>query len=156
MPKDVGHIKNPLTVISIFAGIAEISGTVILPFIEVQNQATYIWFLMLFPPFLVGIFFATLNWNHKALYAPSDYQNEDNFLNPIGKATKIESFVKLEDEVNELVSHSQTSDSILTTDINPLTAPSAKKELVRFYNLLNQLRIQRRHQPTKQKKANTL
>lgn len=104
MIEKVGHIKNPLTVISVFAGIAEISGTAVLPFIDIQNQATYIWFLMLFPPFLVGIFFATLNWNHKALYAPSDYQNEDNFINPLGKSTSQERVLKLEEEVNEVVS----------------------------------------------------
>ncbi|MNI17548.1 hypothetical protein D3C73_709200 [compost metagenome] len=103
MIEKVGHIKNPLTVISVFAGIAEISGTVVLPFIDANNQATYIWFLMLFPPFLVGIFFATLNWNHKTLYAPSDYQNEENFVNPVGKLTSMERVVKLQEEVDEVV-----------------------------------------------------
>lgn len=45
----IGVVKNPLSVIAIFAGIAEISGTAILPFISSENQSAYIWFLMSFP-----------------------------------------------------------------------------------------------------------
>ncbi|MFZ6776516.1 hypothetical protein ACO0LD_06745 [Undibacterium sp. Ji83W] len=83
-------VKNPLSVIAIFAGIAEISGTAVLPHIAVANQALYIWFLMLFPTLLVCIFFLTLNFNHKVLYAPSDFKDEDNFVNLLKKATDIE------------------------------------------------------------------
>lgn len=68
-----------MTVIAIFAAIAEISGTTVLPFIEAQNQYIYIWFLILFPVLLVTVFFATLNFNRDALYAPSDYKDEKNF-----------------------------------------------------------------------------
>lgn len=96
-----GHIKNPLTVISRFAAIAEISGTVVLPFIEPDNQAIYIWFLMLFPVLLVSIFFLTLNFNHKTLYAPSDYKNQNHFLNLFGIVTPDERDEKLEQEVGE-------------------------------------------------------
>ena len=101
MVEKIGHIKNPLTVIAIFAAIAEISGTTVLPFIESENQGIYIWFLMLFPVFLVGIFFLTLNFNHKVLYAPSDYKNEDNFLKSFGKATTQEKEDKLREEIEE-------------------------------------------------------
>ncbi|NWO06552.1 MAG: hypothetical protein HLX50_12960 [Alteromonadaceae bacterium] len=101
MVERIGHIKNPLTVIAIFAAIAEISGTTVLPFIESENQGIYIWFLMLFPVFLIGIFFLTLNFNHKVLYAPSDYKNEDNFLKSFGKATTQEKEDKLREEVEE-------------------------------------------------------
>lgn len=79
----IGVVKNPLSVIAIFAGIAEISGTAILPFISSENQSTYIWFLMSFPFALIIFFFATLNWNHKALYAPSDYNSDESFLESI-------------------------------------------------------------------------
>jgi len=127
MIEKVGHIKNPLTVISVFAGIAEISGTIVLPFIDAQNQATYIWFLMLFPPFLVGIFFGTLNWNHKTLYAPSDYQNEDNFVNPVGKSTSFERVVKLQEEVDEVVSDVPVtvSGEPSTSNLPPTPGPAA-------------------------------
>lgn len=77
----ISHIKNPLTIIGIFAGIVEISANVVLPLLNESNQTTYMWFLMLFPTGLVCIFFAILNWNHGVLYAPSDYRDEDNFVN---------------------------------------------------------------------------
>ncbi|MCS3459426.1 hypothetical protein [Aeromonas sp. BIGb0445] len=111
MVEKIGHIKNPLTVIAIFAAIAEISGTTVLPFIESENQGIYIWFLMLFPVFLVGIFFLTLNFNHKVLYAPSDYKNEDNFLKSFGKATTEEKEEKLREEVEEAEDSSSTEEN---------------------------------------------
>lgn len=95
----IGHIKNPLTVIAMFAAIAEVSGASVLPFIAPGNQATYIWFLMIFPVLLVLIFFATLNFNHKALYAPSDWKDESNFFRKFSDATPEEKRQKLTDEV---------------------------------------------------------
>lgn len=52
----INHIKNPLTIIGIFAGIVEVSANLVLPFLNDKNQETYIWFLMLFPAGLVLIF----------------------------------------------------------------------------------------------------
>ncbi len=86
-----------------FAAIAEISGTAVLPFIATANQATYVWFLIIFPILLVLLFFGTLNFNHGALYAPSDYQNEDNFLHSLPRATLAERVEKVEEEVEEEV-----------------------------------------------------
>jgi hypothetical protein len=98
----IGHIKNALTVIAMFAAIAEISGTTVLPFIEAENQSIYIWFLIFFPIFLVGTFFLTLNFNHRVLYAPSDYKDEKNFVNQFGKASPEEQDKKLREEVEEI------------------------------------------------------
>lgn len=108
MVEKIGHIKNPLTVIAIFAAISEISGTTVLPFIEPDNQGIYVWFLMLFPIFLVGIFFLTLNFNHRVLYAPSDYKDEKNFVNPYGKASPDEQGKKLREEVEEIEAEDTT------------------------------------------------
>jgi hypothetical protein len=80
MLEKIGPVKNPLTIIAIFAGIAEVSGTIVLPFLADSNQSIFIWFLMLFPSALVILFFWTLNCNHKVLYAPSDYANQDHFV----------------------------------------------------------------------------
>ncbi|WP_206733590.1 hypothetical protein [Flavobacterium sp. YO12] len=80
MTEKVGLIKNPLTIIAIFAGIAEVSGTLVLPFIHENNQELFIYFLISFPTALVVLFFLTLNFNNKVLYAPSDYQDETNYI----------------------------------------------------------------------------
>ena len=75
-----GPIRNPLTIIAVFAGTAEISGTGILPFIAAPNQRIFVWFLIVFPTLLVVAFFLTLNFNHHVLYAPSDFKDEENFF----------------------------------------------------------------------------
>lgn len=80
MTEKIGLIKNPLTIIAIFAGIAEVCGTTVLPFVTDDNQLTFIYFLIAFPSALVIIFFITLNFNNKALYAPSDFTDEENYI----------------------------------------------------------------------------
>lgn len=80
MTEKIGTIKNPLTIIAIFAGIAEVSGTLVLPFIADENQLLFIYFLIVFPSVLIVVFFLTLNFNNKALYAPSDFKNEENYI----------------------------------------------------------------------------
>lgn len=110
MIEKVGTIKNPLTIIAIFAAIAEISGTIVLPFINAEHQGLYIWFLMIFPLVLVVTFFLTLNFNHKVLYAPSDYKNEDNFLRSLQKASFIEKARKIDAEI-ELMEENQLTEN---------------------------------------------
>lgn len=78
-----GYIKNPLSIVAIFAGIVEVSGTAVLPFILPANQAAYMWFLMIFPTLLVAVFFLTLNFNHVVLYAPSDFRDDQAFLDAL-------------------------------------------------------------------------
>lgn len=85
----INHIKNPLTIIGIFAGIVEISANLVLPFLESPQQSIYIWFLMLFPAALVIFFFITLNFNHVTLYAPSDYNDDKGFMQANGKVTNV-------------------------------------------------------------------
>lgn len=76
-------VNNPLTVVAIFAALAEVAGTVALAMVDKSLQPTFVWFVMGFPTLLVLLFFVTLNFNPKVLYAPSDFRNEDNFLNTL-------------------------------------------------------------------------
>src|SRR5712692_6448993 len=83
MIEKVKAVNNPLTIIAIFAALAEIAGTAALAAIDKSLQGTFVWFVMGFPVLLVVAFFATLNFNPKVLYAPSDFKNEENFLNAV-------------------------------------------------------------------------
>jgi hypothetical protein len=123
----IGPIRNPLTIIAIFAGVAEISGTVVLPFVDKTNQPTFMWFLIAFPSVLVLLFFITLNFNHRVLYAPSDYQNEENFFRLFEKASHLEKARKLRDEI-ELIQNSALSDKS-TSAGSAMDARSARPEL---------------------------
>lgn len=72
-------IKNPLTIIGVFASLVEVMGLGVLPLIDKDIQQIYVWFLMLFPTALVAAFFIVLYTKHVVLYAPSDYQSDNTF-----------------------------------------------------------------------------
>jgi hypothetical protein len=73
-------ITNPMTVIAIFATLSETSAAVSLPFLDDEEREIYIWFLISFPFYLLLLFFATLNFNHRSLYAPSDFEKGKHFI----------------------------------------------------------------------------
>jgi predicted MarR family transcription regulator len=83
MLENIKAVNNPLTIIAIFAALAEIAGTVALATVDKSLQGTFVWFVMGFPVLLVGAFFATLNFNPRVLYAPSDFRDEENFLSTL-------------------------------------------------------------------------
>ena len=85
MLEKIRNIKNPLTMIAIFASLAEVGGTIVLPFLTDNNQTTFMWFLILFPSFLLVSFILTLNFNPTVLYAPSDYKEDSSYLIAAGK-----------------------------------------------------------------------
>jgi hypothetical protein len=83
MLEKIRAVSNPLTVIAIFAALAEVAGTIALATVNPELQQVFVWFVMGFPILLVVLFFATLNFNPKVLYAPSDFRDEENFLNTL-------------------------------------------------------------------------
>jgi hypothetical protein len=107
MLKGIKKISNPLTVIAVFAGLIEIVGTVMLPQVSEANQIFVLIFLLAFPCLLVILFFLTLNFNHKVLYAPSDFTNDANFLAAMDRQlSEVEERISqnVEKEITEKVS----------------------------------------------------
>ena len=102
MVEKIGPIKNPLTVIALFAGLAEVSGTTVLPFVAPGIQHIYIWFLMAFPALLISLFFVTLLWKHHVLYAPADFRSDESFTGLLVAVSGVTRFAKLEQEVREV------------------------------------------------------
>lgn len=117
-------VRNPLTVIGIFAGLAEVAGTVVLPFVAEANQITYIWFLMIFPILLVFLFFLTLNFNPKVLYAPSDFRDESNYMEIFRPSSTTERLAKLEQEVQDS-SDESVAEQAISGDHSPIRIDSA-------------------------------
>lgn len=97
-------VNNPLTIIALFAALAEIAGTGVLLGLDNDLQRIFIWFVMFFPFALVATFFVTLNFNPTVLYAPSDFTKEENFVKIILGNLKIESQVS---EIKELIAESK-------------------------------------------------
>ena len=57
MVEKITHVKNPLTIIAIFAGLAEVFSTAVTPFLSVEIQYIFICFLVSYPFVLIGLFF---------------------------------------------------------------------------------------------------
>tara|TARA_R110002111_G_scaffold161943_1_gene228229 strand:+ start:2660 stop:3454 length:795 start_codon:yes stop_codon:yes gene_type:complete len=118
----VGHVKNPLTIIAIFAALAEVGGTIVLPLLEPITQYIYVWFLMLFPIGLVGVFFYVLYHKHHVLYAPSDFKEDTSFLDLLDSQSASERLASLEKEagesvVNNSIESTESDDTISALDI---------------------------------------
>jgi len=88
MNKQKKKIINPMTVIAIFAAISETSAAVSLPFLDNKERELYVWFLISFPFYLLFLFFATLNFNYRSLYAPSDYSKGKQFIKVMDNAER--------------------------------------------------------------------
>jgi hypothetical protein len=99
----ISPVKNPLTIIAIFAGIVEVSGVYVLPRISSDLQGTYIWFLMLFPSCLVGAFFTILYKKHYVLYSPSDYKEDITFTRFFDKDFEDNKILSVTKSVSESV-----------------------------------------------------
>lgn len=69
-----------MTVIAIFATLSETSAAISLPFLDDEERQTYVWFLISFPFYLIFLFFITLNFNYRSLYAPSDFVKGKHFI----------------------------------------------------------------------------
>jgi hypothetical protein len=74
------RITNPMTLIATFATLSETSAAISLPFLDESEREIYVWFLISFPFYLLFLFFATLNFNYRSLYSPSDFQKDEHFL----------------------------------------------------------------------------
>lgn len=142
MTENIGIVKNPLTIIAIFAGLAEVGGTVALPFMDKEVQQVYVWFLFIFPILLVVLFFFVLFFRHHVFYAPSDYQNEDyfaKFVKPVTLEERVENVKEKisESEVSssdvaaaETVEHDTTSFSVRRTEDGRFGSISLQRYLI--------------------------
>ena len=73
-------ISNPLTIIAVFAGLAETLATVALVNLPPEIQSIFVYFVMAFPAGIVLLFFLILYFKNTVLYAPSDYDDQSHYL----------------------------------------------------------------------------
>ncbi len=83
MLEKVKKVSNPLTIIAIFAALAEVASSVVLVSLTESVQLIFVWFVMAFPFMLVLAFFVVLYKKPNNLYAPSDFKDEKNYLSVI-------------------------------------------------------------------------
>lgn len=73
-------VSNPLTIIAVFSGTAEAFAAGALVAFPLQIQNIFVYFVMLFPLVIVLSFFAVLVFKPHVLYAPSDFDDQEHFL----------------------------------------------------------------------------
>ncbi len=81
--------KNPLGIIGLFIVLVYgIAGLVLITTNELGNSKQYlVWFLILFPVLILWTFYNLVTKHYSKLYAPSDYQDESNFMKAIDMDT---------------------------------------------------------------------
>ena len=113
MIEKLKKVSNPLTAVCVFAGIAEVALAVTLPRLKGDIQLIFAYFAIGFPILLLVLFFVTLNFNRKALYAPSDFSDETNFIKLLIKKEIEESpkISNIEEDIRPLVRQSLEDDA---------------------------------------------
>lgn len=98
-----GWIRNPLSIVALF--ISLIYGMSALLFgtsvgrLSPDNQSVMVWFIIIFPFAVLGVFAWLVAKHHQKLYGPSDYRSEDVFASTFQPATFKEIARKLEADV---------------------------------------------------------
>jgi hypothetical protein len=81
-----GLAKNPLGIIALFIVLIYGFSALVVGAssqLEAAERTPIIWFLVLFPCLVLGVFSWLVSRHHKKLYAPSDYKDESHFLEVI-------------------------------------------------------------------------
>jgi hypothetical protein len=138
MIEKIKGVGNPLTIIAIFAALAEVMGTVSLRLIDKSLQPTFIWFLIIFPCLLVVLFFLTLNFNTRSIYAPSDFRDEYIF-----KSLMLNERIQPDEKINTDKEYVEKTAKALGVDKNkkvPLTSSEIVSQLFMYrYNIEKEL-----------------
>ncbi|PYF84560.1 hypothetical protein DFP75_101598 [Marinomonas alcarazii] len=117
-------VSNPLTIIAIFSGTAEAFATAALIALPLEIQSLFIYFVMLFPLIIVVTFFLILILKPHVLYAPSDFDNQQHFLdlNNLRKSVEeiSEKSIKEASENNQPLDPRKMSKTIADSTIDKL------------------------------------
>ncbi|NUU43066.1 hypothetical protein [Tardiphaga robiniae] len=98
-----GWIRNPLSIVALFISLiygmsALLFGTSVAR-LSPGNQSVMVWFIVIFPFAVLGVFAWLVAKHHQKLYGPSDYRSEDVFASTFQPATAKEIARKLEADV---------------------------------------------------------
>ncbi|MCP3660537.1 MAG: hypothetical protein GY830_09605 [Bacteroidetes bacterium] len=134
--KNLGDIsvklaRSPLGIITLaFVLVYAIAGLLIVNGnLQPNERIIFVWFLVIFPCIVIAVFYLLVSKHNDKLYAPSDFTNEEHFVNILEskieqspKLNKLEDFTKqIKKEINNqpLYRYTKLSESgkILTLQI---------------------------------------
>lgn len=137
MLERIRAINNPLTIIALFAALAEVAGTVSLVSLDKTLQQTFLWFVMGFPILLVLLFFIILIFRPRVLYGPSDYKDEKNFMSMSGATNLSRSFSALRKSIE--ATKAEMTKAIATNSSTEPERVQLKKMIEQFTQIQNQV-----------------
>jgi hypothetical protein len=141
MEKVQGLTKNPLGIIGLFVSLIYgfaclVLGSSLNNFDGAAERLPLIWFVILFPVFILIVFTYLVVCHHKKLYAPSDYKDEKHFVNYVGNKEVSSDLEKLKDQVKSLRTEPEenfiASIGKISDDIEKI---KEKSEKISFNNL---------------------
>jgi hypothetical protein len=112
---------NPLGIIALFIvlvyGIAGIVFGTSAQYLESNQKTIIVWFLVLFPVLVLGVFAWLVTKHHTKLYAPRDFQDASTFLRTLSLSEQKE---KIEKEVEEIISEAPPVQEVDATRREPI------------------------------------
>lgn len=94
----IGVVKNPIGVIGLFLVLVE----AIAALVVVNSSLPYslnliiVLFIVIFPFIVLLVFYLLVTKHHKKLYSPSDFKDEQNFVNTYDSATQTEKIIQVD------------------------------------------------------------
>jgi hypothetical protein len=79
--------QNPLGIIALFIVLVYAFASLVVGFgrnLAENHTTVLVWFMVLFPALVLGVFAWLVSQHHTKLYAPKDYQKEENFIAALG------------------------------------------------------------------------
>lgn len=116
-------VSNPLTIIAIFAGLAEALATAALVELPLELQKLFVYFVMAFPSGIVLLFFFVLYNKNTVLYAPSDFEDQTHYL----EANKLKQTVS--DQIDKVFNEINKDGERLSKDEIELAKYSIEKSI---------------------------
>ena len=126
-----GLTRNPLGIIGLFICLVYGFACLVLglgaPSLLPDERSPLVWFIVLFPCLILGVFFRLVTTHHKKLYAPSDYKDERLFISDQSDEKRA---IRLENEVRRVEAQESVTQAP-TTDQPPLALPVPTPEAPR-------------------------
>lgn len=109
--------KNPIGVIGIFLVLTEAIASIVIvksTLNDLQNTILVL-FISLFPCLILGVFYILVTRHHEKLYSPSDYKDEQNFVNIYNNTTQKNERKRVDSSREELDKNLASTDYNINT-----------------------------------------
>lgn len=121
--------QNPLGIIALFIALiyslaALLFGTTAKHLTTGERQPL-IWFIVLFPQMILGVFYKLVAEHHPKLYSPNDYKSDESFLKAI---TPEQYSKKVEEEVDVITFARQDDTNLGKTSLNSVGTTETDKK----------------------------